>query len=225
MKKTILGILIALLCMCIFTGCEKHEYTVGENAKIILEGETARYTDGSEEEVIDNIKVKFEIENGGVFVMELYPKYAPTTVANFCDLVNGGFYNGLTFHRVIPGFIVQSGDPTGLGNGGSEDKIEGEFKANEYEKNTLKHEKGTVSMARTDDYNSASSQFFICLEEDSSLDGQYAAFGKVVYGMDTVDEIGEATTDENDKPLVNIVIKKASIITNEEYSKYPKEEN
>ncbi len=224
MKKTILGILLVILCIGIFTGCEKHEYTVGENAKIVLDGETVKYDNGTNEEVVDNIKVKFEIENGGTFVMELYPKYAPKTVANFCDLVNEGFYNGLTFHRVIPGFIVQSGDPTGLGTGGSDEKIEGEFKSNEYEKNTLKHEKGTVSMARTEDPDSATSQFFICLEEDSSLDGQYAAFGKVVYGMDTVDEIGEATTDEKDKPLVDIVIKKATIISNEEYSKYPKEE-
>ena len=224
MKKTILGILLVILCIGIFTGCEKHEYTVGENAKIVLDGETVKYDNGTNEEVVDNIKVKFEIENGGTFVMELYPKYAPKTVANFCDLVNEGFYNGLTFHRVIPGFIVQSGDPTGLGTGGSDEKIEGEFKSNEYEKNTLKHEKGTVSMARTEDPDSATSQFFICLEEDSSLDGQYAAFGKVVYGMDTVDEIGEATTDEKDKPLVDIVIKKATIISNEEYSKYPMEE-
>lgn len=224
MKKAILGIFLVILCIGIFTGCEKHEYTVGENAKIVLDGETVKYDNGTAEEVVDNIKVKFEIENGGTFVMELYPKHAPKTVANFCDLVNEGFYNGLTFHRVIPGFIVQSGDPTGLGIGGSDEKIEGEFKDNEYEKNTLKHEKGTVSMARTQDPDSATSQFFICLEEDSSLDGQYAAFGKVVYGMDTVDEIGEATTDEKDKPLVDIVIKKATIISNEEYSKYPKEE-
>ncbi len=224
MKKIILCVMLVVLCIGVFAGCTNHEYTVGENAKIILDGETARYTDGSKEETIDNIKVKFEIESGGVFVMEVYPKYAPETVANFCDLVSEGFYDGLIFHRVIPGFVIQTGDPTGIGTGGSEETVDGEFKANGFEKNTLKHEVGTVSMARTNDYNSASSQFFICLEENSYLDGEYAAFGKVVYGMDSVEEIGEATTDDKDKPLVNIVIKKASIITNEEYNKYLKEE-
>ncbi len=165
-------------------------------------------------------KVLFEIEGIGEFVIELMPEYAPKTVENFKKLVGEGFYDGLIFHRVIPGFMAQGGDPEGTGMGGSKDSIEGEFASNGFSDNTLKHERGTVSMARTKDPNSASSQFFICFDDASYLDGEYAAFGKVVYGMETVDKIGEAVTDENDKPLVDVVIKSARIITEEEYKKY-----
>lgn len=165
-------------------------------------------------------KILFEIEGIGEFVIELMPEYAPKTVENFKKLVGEGFYDGLIFHRVIPGFMAQGGDPEGTGMGGSKDSIEGEFASNGFSDNTLKHERGTVSMARTKDPNSASSQFFICFDDASYLDGEYAAFGKVVYGMETVDKIGEAVTDENDKPLVDVVIKSARIITEEEYKKY-----
>ena len=165
-------------------------------------------------------KVLFEIEGIGEFVIELMPEYAPKTVENFKKLVGEGFYDGLIFHRVIPGFMAQGGDPEGTGMGGSKDSIEGEFASNGFSDNTLKHERGTVSMARTKDPNSASSQFFICFDDASYLDGEYAAFGKVVYGMETVDKIGEAVTDENDKPLVDVVIKSARIIIEEEYKKY-----
>lgn len=225
MKKIVTCILVAALCIALFAACgKKHEYEVGENSKIELDDDNVvEVADGVKTEK-DNIKVKFEIEDIGDIVMELYPQYAPETVANFCDLVSKDFYTGITFHRVIPGFMAQAGDPTGTGTGGSEFKIKGEFKNNGFGKNTLKHERGTVSMARTNDPNSASSQFFICFDEVSYLDGDYAAFGKVIYGMSVVDEIGEATTDANDKPLVDVVIKKASIITDEEFSKYPKEE-
>ena len=223
MKRLICCTIVLILCLSLFVACsDKHEYKVSENARIVLDGEKVTHTEGASKTDKENIKVKFELENGGTFVMELYPKYAPETVANFCDLVNEGFYEGIIFHRVIPGFMAQAGDPTGTGMGGSEKKIKGEFANNGFDKNTLKHERGTVSMARTNDPNSASSQFFICFEETSYLDNEYAAFGKVVYGMEAVDEIGEATTDENDKPLVDIVIKKASIITDEEFSNYPK---
>ena len=120
------------------------------------------------------------MEDGGKFIMELYPEYAPETVRNFADLVHEGFYDGLIFHRVIPGFMAQGGDPEGTGMGGSEKKIKGEFPSNGFEDNTLKHERGTVSMARSMDKDSASSQFFICFEEAPHLDGEYAAFGKVI---------------------------------------------
>jgi len=225
MKKIVSIALILIMCLGLFTACgDKHEYKVGENAKIVIDGEKVTHSEGTDKTDKENIKVKFELENGSAFVMELYPKYAPETVANFCDLVNSGFYEGIIFHRVIPGFMAQAGDPTGTGMGGSEKKIKGEFISNGFDKKTLKHERGTVSMARTNDPNSASSQFFICFEETPHLDGDYAAFGKVVYGMGAVDEIGEATTDANDKPLVDIAIKKASIITDAEFEKYPKEE-
>lgn len=225
MKKHILVVVSIIMCMFIFTSCgKKHEYKVGDTAKITLDGKKVIQKNGTKEEIKENIKVKFEMETGGSFVMELYPSYAPETVANFCDLVYDGFYNGLTFHRVIPGFMAQTGDPTATGTGGSDKKVKGEFKNNGFSKNTLKHERGTVSMARTNDPDSASSQVFICFEEAPHLDGDYAAFGKVVYGMDVVDEISEATTDINDKPLIDIVIKKATVITDDEFSKYIKEE-
>ncbi len=225
MKKIVVCIFILVLCTTLFAACSnRYEYKVGENTKIVLDGDKITYADGIKKTDKDNIKVKFELETGESFVMELYPKYAPKTVANFCNLVFDGFYNGISFHRVIPGFIVQAGAPHGNAMGGSGKTVEGEFKDNGYKKNILKHERGTVSMARTDDPDSASSQFFVCLDDASHLDGAYAAFGKVVYGMEAVDEIAEATTDKNDKPLIDIVIKKASIITDDEFNKYSKEE-
>ncbi len=151
--------------------------------------------------------VVIEMENGGVIKLELYPEHAPKTVENFLSLVNSGFYDGLTFHRVIPGFMIQGGDPLGNGMGGSDNKIVGEFSANGIN-NPLKHTRGVISMARAFDPNSASSQFFIMHEDAPHLDGQYAAFGMVVEGMDTVDEIASIPTDFRDKPKVAVRIKK-----------------
>ncbi len=134
--------------------------------------------------------VKVTMETGDSFVIELMPEYAPETVENFLQLVNSGFYDGLTFHRIIDGFMAQGGDPDGDGTGGSDKEIKGEFSANGYKKNTLSHDRGVISMAREGgDMNSASSQFFICYSGDykASLDGNYAAFGKVVEGMKVVD--------------------------------------
>ncbi len=163
-------------------------------------------------------KVKFTMENGGSFVMELYPEYAPQTVENFLELVESGFYDGLTFHRVIEDFMAQGGDPNGDGSGGSAKKIVGEFSVNGFEQNTLSHTRGVVSMARRpDDYNSASSQFFICFTDATYLDTEYAAFGKVVEGMEVVDaflEI-ERTYDASgylSRPVDPIVIEKAEAI-------------
>lgn len=131
-------------------------------------------------------KVKVVMESGGEFVIELYPEHAPITAENFLSLAKSGFYNGLTFHRVIDGFMAQGGDPLGTGTGGSEKRIKGEFRNNGVN-NTLSHTKGVVSMARSQNPDSASSQFFICYGDCAFLDGQYAAFGKVVEGMDTVE--------------------------------------
>lgn len=156
------------------------------------------------------IMVKIEMENGGVITIELYPETAPITVANFEKLVNEGFYDGLIFHRVIPGFMIQGGDPLGEGYGGSDEKIKGEFASNGV-KNDLHHTRGVISMARSMDKNSASSQFFIMHADAPHLDGDYASFGKVIDGMDVVDEIANAPTDMRDKPLKAQRMKKVTI--------------
>ena len=145
--------------------------------------------------------VVIEMENGGVIELELCADAAPKTVANFESLVKEGFYDGLIFHRVIPGFMIQGGDPLGNGMGGAEKKIVGEFRANGHA-NPIKHERGVISMARAYDPNSASSQFFIMHANAPHLDGQYAAFGKVVSGMEVVDEIASIPTDYSDRPKV-----------------------
>lgn len=155
--------------------------------------------------------IKIEMENGGVITLELYPDKAPKTVANFEKLVKEGFYDGLIFHRVISGFMIQGGDPTGTGMGGSKDEIPGEFAANGFA-NPVSHVRGVISMARTNDPNSASSQFFIMHKDGQFLDGNYAAFGKVVEGIEVVDEIAAVDTNAMDKPLKDQKIKKISII-------------
>mgnify|MGYP002511121996 FL=1 len=132
-------------------------------------------------------KIKVTMENGGEFIIELCPEQAPITCENFLKLVKSGFYNGLTFHRVIDGFMAQGGDPEGTGCGGSDENIKGEFRINGVN-NTLSHTRGVISMARSQNPNSASSQFFICYGDCTFLDGQYAAFGKVTEGMEVVDD-------------------------------------
>ena len=140
------------------------------------------------------------MENGGKIQLELYPDIAPITVENFVGLAKEGFYNGLIFHRVISGFMIQGGDPQGTGIGGSGKNIYGEFAANGFH-NTLSHTRGVISMARSQNFNSASSQFFIMHADGTFLDGQYAAFGKVTDGISVVDEIAEVQTNAQDKPL------------------------
>ena len=144
--------------------------------------------------------VQITMESGKSLVIKLDPENAPITVRNFQKLVGEGFYNGLIFHRVIAGFMVQGGDPTGTGMSGSKDKIKGEFLMNGV-RNTLSHKRGVISMARTNVPDSASSQFFICHADATFLDGQYAAFGKVVEGIVVVDDLAAAPTDRMDKPL------------------------
>ena len=160
----------------------------------------------------EQLKVKFEMEDGGVMIAELYPDIAPKTVENFLMLVDQGFYNGLTFHRVIPGFMIQGGDPKGVGSGGPGYCIRGEFKANGFD-NSLLHSRGVLSMARTMAPNSAGSQFFIMHEDAPHLDGQYAAFGKVIEGIEEVDKICSVRTDYNDKPRIPQVMKKVTVDT------------
>lgn len=154
--------------------------------------------------------VVIELENGKKIKLELYPDKAPITCANFEKLVREGFYDGLIFHRVISGFMIQGGDPEGTGMGGSKEKIKGEFSMNGVP-NDLKHTRGVISMARSMNPNSASSQFFIMHKDAPHLDGQYAAFGKVVEGIEAVDEIAESKTDYNDRPLNDIRMKKVYI--------------
>ncbi len=156
------------------------------------------------------MSVIIEMENRGAIEIELCPDKAPLTVANFVKLVKSGFYDGLTFHRIIPGFMIQGGDPEGTGMGGSKETIKGEFASNGVP-NDLKHTRGVISMARSSYPNSASSQFFIMHADAPHLDGNYAAFGKVISGIETVDEIASVPTDRYDRPLFGVVIKKAYI--------------
>ncbi len=154
--------------------------------------------------------VRITMDSGKTIRLELYPEIAPVTVENFLDLVKKGFYDGLTFHRIIPGFMIQGGDPSGNGTGGPGYKIKGEFRSNGV-KNDLKHERGVISMARAFDPNSAGSQFFIMHEDAPHLDGEYAAFGKVIEGLDTVDEIASVETGFQDAPVNKVIMKKVEI--------------
>ena len=161
----------------------------------------------------NNPIVTFEMKDGDKFYVELYPEVAPNTVNNFISLINKGFYNGLCFHRVIEGFMIQGGDPKGNGTGGPGYTIRGEFTKNGF-KNNLKHKRGVISMARSMMPNSAGSQFFIMHADAPHLDGQYAAFGQVIDGMDGIDKIAEVNVDYNDKPLRDQVIKSGTVDTN-----------
>lgn len=165
--------------------------------------------------------VTITMDDGGVITLELYPNVAPETVNNFVSLVKRGFYDGLTFHRIIPGFMIQGGDPLGNGTGGPGYSIKGEFKANGI-KNDLKHERGVISMARAMDPNSAGSQFFIMHGDAPHLDGNYAAFGKVIDGMSVVESIARVRTNMfNDAPINPVVIKSITVDTKGEEFKEP----
>ena len=155
--------------------------------------------------------VTFTMENGDVMKAELYPEIAPTSVNNFVNLVQKGFYDGLIFHRVIAGFMIQGGDPEGTGMGGPGYSIKGEFASNGF-KNDLKHTRGVLSMARSMRPDSAGSQFFIMHQDAPHLDGSYAAFGHVVNGIEVVDEIANVATDWNDKPRTPVVMEKVEIV-------------
>lgn len=155
--------------------------------------------------------IKIEVKGFGTIMVELDKEAAPKTVENFEKLVSEGFYDGLTFHRIIKGFMIQGGDPLGNGTGDSKVKIPGEFKSNGWD-NPISHERGVISMARAQNPNSASCQFFIVHEDSKFLDGDYAAFGHVIEGMDVVDAIASVDTYPNDMPSKKVVIKKISIV-------------
>ena len=163
---------------------------------------------------MSNPIVTIEMENGGVIKAELYPEIAPNTVANFVNLVQSGFYDGLIFHRVIPGFMIQGGDPKGTGMGGPGYTIRGEFARNGFRQNNLKHSRGVLSMARSMMPNSAGSQFFIMHADYPALDGQYAAFGRVIEGIEAVDHVAAIQTDANDRPVEDQVIQSIRVETN-----------
>ena len=206
MKKLIKISALILAVMLVFCSC-------GNNKTSISDVATSQSVNDTE-----HSKVKFTMENGGTFVIELYPEYAPKTVENFLELVSEGFYDGLTFHRVYEGFMAQGGDPNGDGSGGSKNKIVGEFANNGFKDNKLSHTRGVVSMARSKSNNSASSQFFICYGDATFLDGDYAAFGMVTEGMEVVDAFLEVeraysySDGTNTIPLTPIVIEKAEVI-------------
>lgn len=159
-----------------------------------------------------NPVVTIEMENGGIIKLELYPEVAPESVRNFISLVSKGFYNGVIFHRVIRGFMIQGGDPQGIGTGGPGYCIKGEFNANGFV-NSLKHSRGVISMARTNIPNSAGSQFFIMHKDSSHLDGSYAAFGKVIEGIEVVDQIASSECNHLDQPVIGQVMKNVTVDT------------
>jgi peptidyl-prolyl cis-trans isomerase B (cyclophilin B) len=156
-------------------------------------------------------QVRITMEDGGTILLELDPQAAPQTVENFLGLVDEGFYDGLTFHRIIPGFMIQGGDPNGTGTGGSDKTIKGEFSSNGVD-NPISHARGVISMARSQAPDSASSQFFITNADVTSLDGDYAAFGYVLEGMDVVDQISAVETGAGDKPLTPVIIRSIEVV-------------
>jgi len=164
--------------------------------------------------------VTINVENRGVIKVELYPEIAPNTVNNFIDLINKGFYDGLIFHRVIPGFMIQGGCPEGTGMGNPGYSIKGEFSRNGF-KNELKHKKGVLSMARAMDPNSAGSQFFLMVNDSPHLDDQYASFGKVIEGIEIADEIVKTKRNRDDRPSEDQVIKSMTVETFEEKYNQP----
>ncbi|WP_294372410.1 peptidylprolyl isomerase [uncultured Clostridium sp.] len=211
MKKFI-KIITVILCIIPITliGCGNQQNKSQENKESTeMSDKNKDLTESSENLPVATI----EVEGYGTIKAELYPEVAPNTVNNFIYLANSGFYDNLTFHRVIKNFMIQGGDPDGNGTGGPGYTIEGEFTSNGIA-NSLKHTEGVLSMARAKDPDSAGSQFFIMTKAASHLDGDYAAFGKVISGMDVVNEIENVKTDSNDKPKDGVVIKSIHVDTN-----------
>ena len=224
--KKIVAIVIAMVLLLAGCGSQNDGYTntaeptkndvvennVAENKTEEIKTAENKPADDKKEQKAERSHVKMTMADGGEIVIELIPEYAPATVENFLSLVKEGFYDGLIFHRVIPGFMIQGGDPEGTGMGGSNKNIKGEFASNGFNKNKLKHTRGVISMARAQHPDSASSQFFIMHQTSPHLDGDYAAFGKVISGMEVVDKIAMVETNENDKPLKDVVIESIRVI-------------
>lgn len=209
--KRFMKVILAVMCIfpTILMGCGN------SSGKTASEGKTtvSESTENTNDETKNLPIVTIEVENFGTIEAELYPEVAPNTVNNFISLADSGFYNNLTFHRVIKNFMIQGGDPSGNGTGGPGYGIKGEFTSNGFA-NSLKHSEGVLSMARKqNDMNSAGSQFFIMTKDNEDLDGEYAAFGKVISGMDVVKKISEVKTGKNDKPNEDVVIKSISVDT------------
>lgn len=214
MKKLLAGIFM-FSSIFTFSGCEKQQelnYTLDKGVYMI---EDKKFEESTE--VSDFVKI--DVKDKGIIVVELYPDVAPITVENFKKLVSEKYYDNLIFHRVIKDFMIQTGDPTGTGTGESEETIKGEFSLNGVE-NNLSHMRGVISMARRgampdteETMNSASSQFFICHADSEFLDGNYAAFGRVIAGMDVVDKIAASKTNSNDKPIRNQTINTIRFVT------------
>ena len=211
MKKTIVLLLAALLLLSL--ACATEEVSRADKATEALlaaqqKNETKEETNVDKTHPIATITM----QDGGVIELELYPEVAPESVKNFISLANSGFYDGLIFHRVISGFMIQGGDPDGRGTGGPGYSIKGEFAINGV-KNDISHVRGVLSMARAQPYDSAGSQFFICHADSTFLDGQYAAFGRVTSGMDVVDRIAATTTDSKDKPYKDQIMETVRVET------------
>ncbi|MGG4130201.1 peptidylprolyl isomerase [Paenibacillus illinoisensis] len=197
-KKTTAASLIMALLLIVISGCGRPSSSATEPVPAPPEGQ--------------NPVATIEMQDGQKIVIELYPDIAPNTVYNFISLANQGFYDGLIFHRVVPGFMIQGGDPNGNGTGGPGYAIKGEFTSNGH-KNNLKHTRGVISMARGDSLDSAGSQFFIMLADADHLDNAFASFGKVTEGMDVVDGIAAQEVGQNDKPVTDQVMKKVTVDT------------
>lgn len=191
-----------LLLATIITGCGTSQDSE----------ETNQDSANSQEKIEDNPIVTITMENDEQIIIELFPNIAPNTVNNFISLIEDDFYNGLIFHRVIPDFMIQGGDPDGIGSGGPGYSIKGEFNSNGFS-NDLSHERGVISMARSQHPDSAGSQFFIVHKDSPNLDGEYASFGQVIEGMDVVDQIVSVNRDRSDKPLEDQVMKTVTVDT------------
>ncbi len=210
-KKTTALLLVAICTISFASGCSKQAAS-GDTKQ------TASNTSTTSTTSTGHPQVQIEMENGGKMVFQLYPEFAPETVSNFISLAEAGFYNGLTFHRIMKDFMVQGGDPEGTGAGGSDKNITGEFSENGFTKNALSHIRGVISMARSQDPNSASSQFFIMTVDYAGLNGKYAAFGVLISGEDTLDEIAATPVkanelDELSVPTKTVKIKSVTVLS------------
>lgn len=211
-KRSFLIIFSMSLFMLLLAACSSNSDTDDEKKRQEAADKDTEEDSGQAAFEQDSPIVTITMEGGEQIQIELYPYIAPNTVDNFISLVEDEFYDGLLFHRVIPGFMIQGGDPDGNGTGGPGYAIKGEFSSNDYD-NDLKHHRGVISMARSADPDSAGSQFFIMVEDSPHLDGDYAAFGQVTDGMDVIDDIVSQKADKNDKPLEDQRMEKVEVDT------------